>query len=165
MGNYYLKNVDNIECVSIGSPGNRTFYLSAENINSKVKIWLEKEQLIAIGLLLKNPENSILDQSNLDEPDSEFNLDLKGINFSLNSDSQTFILYFECVDTDDVNDIQEIKLNILLNQEKATDLGDQILKVCASGRKKCPLCSLPKNQDGTCDGKPCVKKNGHMPLI
>ena len=66
---------------------------------------------------------------------------------------------------DDVNDIQEIKLNILMNQKRAADLGDQILKVCASGRKKCPFCSLPKNQDGTCDGKPCVKKNGHMPLI
>ena len=165
MRNYYFKNVDNIECISIGSPGSRTFYLSADNIDAKVKIWLEKEQLIAIGLLLKNPENSILDQSNIDESDSEFNLDVKGINFSLNSDSQTYRLYFECVDIHDVDDIQEIKLNILLNQGKAEDLGDQILKVCASGRKKCPLCSLPKNQDGTCDGKPCVKKNGHMPLI
>ena len=104
MRNYYFKNVDNIECISIGSPGSRTFYLSADNIDAKVKIWLEKEQLIAIGLLLKNPENSILDQSNIDESDSEFNLDVKGINFSLNSDSQTYRLYFECVDIHDVDD-------------------------------------------------------------
>jgi hypothetical protein len=165
MRNCYFNNVDNIECISIGSPGSRTFYLSADNIDAKVKIWLEKEQLIAIGLLLKNPENSILDRSDIDERDSEFNLDVKGINFSLNSDSQTYILYFECLDIQNVDDIQEIKLNILLNQGKAEDLADQILKVCASGRKKCPLCSLPKNQDGTCDGKSCVKKNGHIPLI
>ena len=84
--NFYLRNVENIECISRGSPGNRTFYLSVTNLNkvsgetdstSKLKIWLEKEQLVALCLLLKTPEESQGNiEGNIKENSGEFNLEV-----------------------------------------------------------------------------------------
>lgn len=169
MENYYLRNVENIECVSSGDPGNRTFYFIAENKYSKVKIWLEKEQLIALALLLKNLHNSNknhVEDDSYEEYPGNFDLDVKAIDFSLdlNRDSDRYELYIECVKTDE-EELETLSVNIFLDQQKAKGLGDQAIKICAAGRKKCPLCSLPKDLDGSCDGNPCVKRNGHVPLI
>ena len=172
MMNFYLRNVENIECISRGSPGNRTFYLSVTNLNkvsgetdstSKLKIWLEKEQLVALCLLLKTPEESQGNiEDNLKENSGEFNLEVRGTDFSINSDSKSYELIF--LSEEENNELLSITINIYLDILQGKNLGDQILKVCESGRKKCPLCHLPKNLDGTCDGNPCVKKNGHINL-
>lgn len=172
MNNYYVRNIENIECISIGSPGNRTFFLSLTNFNkvqeetrneSKIKIWLEKEQLVSLYFLLKSPEETQDKiEDNFIENFGVFNLEVKGTDFSLDSDSKTCKLIFLSEEINEENIL--IKIYIYLDKLQAENLGDKIIKVCESGRKKCPLCHLPKNLDGTCDGSPCFKKNGHINL-
>ena len=169
MENYCLRTVENIECVSLGNPGNRTFYIVAENEDSKIKIWVEKELLIALALLLKGPQesNESFNEDDLSEEYSEnFNLEAKGMDFSLdlNRDSDIYKISIECARKIE-EELYSFKVKIFLEHKIAIMLADQSIRICAAGREKCPLCSLPKNLDGSCDGNPCVKKNGHVRMI
>jgi len=152
-----------IDAQAFGQPGQRTFRLRiiAED-GASGSLWLEKEQLQALSLALKQ----MLAQLEYDqEPpaadvgefpvvaDHDFRVGRMGMGF--NASDRTVVLYtFELgADEDDENPT----LRTRLTQEQCASLSAQLDEVIAGGRPVCPLCGLPIDAGGHV----CVRSNGH----
>ena len=51
---YPLGSAASIEAVTFGEPGNRTFKLDANSGAASCSIWMEKEQLLQLGVYLES---------------------------------------------------------------------------------------------------------------
>ncbi len=152
-----------IDAQAFGQPGQRTFRLRIVGGDAQsASIWLEKEQMQALNLALKQ----MLAQLEYDaEPpgadvgefpvvaDNDFRVGRMGMGF--NASDRSVVLYaFELgADEDD----EDPTLRVRLTQEQCASLGVQLDDIIAGGRPVCPLCGLPMDRAGHA----CVRSNGH----
>jgi uncharacterized repeat protein (TIGR03847 family) len=149
---------------TFGQPGQRTFRLRLVGAQGEsASLWLEKEQLQALSLALKQ----MLSQLEYDsEPpaaavpefpvvaDHDFRVGRLGMGF--NPPDRSVVLYtYELGAADD--DAAEPTLRVRLTQEQSASLGLNLDDVIAGGRPLCPLCGLPLDPAGHA----CVRANGH----
>lgn len=158
-----------ISAEAIGQPGQRRFRLRAMNSDSEsASLWLEKEQLIALGdaieTVLKD-EGFEYQRMPLDdrEPEAVLPLDaaiefrLAQLSMGLNRDTRRIVLV--AADTQDPDDADATTVTIEFDYRRAYELRGQITQVVAAGRPPCPLCTGPMDPEGHV----CVKTNGHHP--
>jgi uncharacterized repeat protein (TIGR03847 family) len=151
-----------IDVQSFGQPGQRTFRLCLLGADAETaSTWLEKEQLQALSLALKQ----MLSQLEYDaEPprspvadfpavaDHDFRVGRMGMGF--NSADRTVILYLYEVGVDED---EEATLHARITQEQCASLGATLDDIIAGGRPVCPLCGAPIDAEGHM----CVRTNGH----
>lgn len=152
-----------IDAQAFGQPGQRTFRLRivAED-GASGSLWLEKEQLQALSLALKQ----MLAQLEYDqEPpaadvgefpvvaDHDFRVGRMGMGF--NASDRTVVLYTYELGADE--DDENPTLRTRLTQEQCASLSAQLDEIIAGGRPVCPLCGLPIDPGGHV----CVRSNGH----
>jgi uncharacterized repeat protein (TIGR03847 family) len=154
--------VRGIDAQTFGQPGQRTFRLRIVGEDAQTaSLWLEKEQIQALSLALKQ----MLAQLEYDqEPpaadagefpvvaDQDFRVGRMGMGF--NAADRTVILFTYEVG---VEDDETPTLRARLSQEVCASLGVLLDEIIAGGRPICPLCGLPI--DAT--GHACVRTNGH----
>ena len=173
---YALGAVASIEAVTFGEPGNRTFKLDANSGAATCSIWMEKEQLLQLGVYLRD----MVDRLSQEERDKGSDLreeawsggDL-AVDFkvgqmllSYDQDSNAFYLQAyereveeqEAQSDDHSPDIESVGFWITIKQ--ASVLGEESLRICAAGRPTCFLCGQPINPDGHA----CPRANGHTVL-
>ena len=173
---YPLGAVASIEAVTFGEPGNRTFKLDANSGAATCSIWMEKEQLLQLGVYLRD----MVDRLSQEERDKGSDLreeawsggDL-AVDFkvgqmllSYDQDSNSFYLQAyereveeqEAQSDDHSPDIESVGFWITIKQ--ASVLGEESLRICAAGRPTCFLCGQPINPDGHA----CPRANGHTVL-
>ena len=158
--------VDKIEVKSIGKPGQRTFNISVSNENSDLLIWMEKEQLLQLGMSLNkfvsnNKSNNDPAPFTSNQPVPKFvNIEFKTTEMSLIYDSYsdvfTLTVHVPYQNSDLDTDIQVVIFSF--SRVQAHDLSKAALQVVASGRSPCILCGGPLDPSGV---HFCVKKNGH----
>jgi uncharacterized repeat protein (TIGR03847 family) len=152
-----------IDAQAFGQPGQRTFRLRIVGSDvESASLWLEKEQMQALSLALKQ----MLSQLEYDqEPpaadagefpvvaDHDFRVGRMGMGF--NASDRTVVLYaFELgVDEDE----EEPTLRVRMTQEQCASLSVQLDEIIAGGRPVCPLCGLPMDRSGHA----CIRSNGH----
>lgn len=172
---------------AIGQPGQRHFRLFARSRTSTAILWMEKEQLLNLSLVIDRilaqvSEGRILRveasaqalparQTSLPgdfpvPPDYDVQVGQLRLNFS--SERATFVLAaipFEITENEQ-GEAQivlrsEEALSLEFTLEQARDLAGRITALAGSGRPVCPLCHTPL------DGGPhaCVKQNGHRKII
>jgi len=152
-----------IDVQAFGQPGQRTFRLRIVGSGSETaSIWLEKEQLQALSLALRQ----MLSQLEYDqEPpaagvgefpvtaDHDFRAGRLGMGFQPD-DRTVVLLTYEIGATEDDDDPT---LRMRLSQEQSASLILNLDEIIAGGRPTCPLCGAPVEASGHA----CIRSNGH----
>lgn len=155
--------VRGIDAQAFGQPGQRTFRLRIlGSENESASLWLEKEQLQALSLALKQ----MLAQLEYDqEPPAadvgefpvvamhDFRVGRMGMGF--NPADRTVVIYAYELGVEE--DEENPTLRLRLSQEQSASLGVQLDEIIASGRPICPLCGVAIDPGG----HTCVRSNGH----
>jgi len=152
---------------AVGQPGQRRFRLRALNDRGEsASLWLEKEQLTALGEAIE----SVLKDQGYEyqrlppddvEPDAVLPYDstvdfrIAQLSMGVNQDAQRIVLIsIDGPDTDDAS-----RLTVEFDYRRGHELRRQIVDVVAAGRPPCPLCTAPMDPAGHV----CVRTNGHHP--
>jgi uncharacterized repeat protein (TIGR03847 family) len=160
-----LGDVDEIDVESIGEPGHRTFRLLAERGAVTASLWLEKEQLQALGLIIDQHvarftrggaarETVILALAARFPSAPTFDFKVGRMALGYDADRRKFV--FTAYDIENTDDA-EATLSCAATQPQVAALSVRIMDVVAAGRPRCPLCGAP------IEGKHvCPASNGHV---
>lgn len=156
-----------IRVEALGEPGQRRFrMLLAVNGETHI-IWMEKQQLQALGLMIEqmldepSAESSILQSEDsfleLDnDADHQFRLGKVDLGFDDTGDNVVIGAY----------DMQQDEMNaqpvliVRLNRRQALALSADVAVLAAAGRPRCPMCGAPMDPSGHV----CPEQNGHLPI-
>lgn len=163
-----LGTVVSIQAEAIGQPGQRRFRIRAMNRGGDtLTMWLEKEQLSAVGDAIETvlrDEAYEYERLPLDdlEPEPVFPLSatiefqVLELSMGLDRENQLLIL-IGADDTAESDDRTAVSAGF--DFRRAHELRRQIAEVVAAGRPACPLCTAPMDPAGHV----CVRTNGHHP--
>ncbi len=171
---------------AVGAPGQRRFRIFAQNSYDSAVMWVEKEQLRELSLLLDRfvahlSEGQILrteaSASGLPRPEqipadfpTQPTYDFRVGEMKLSYDERSNMILLNAVPGEIVMERggepqlmirEEDAVSLLMTQQQAQQLASSITAIVTSGRPVCPLCNTPL------DGGPhaCVKQNGHRQVI
>lgn len=159
-----LGDVDEIDVEAIGEPGQRTFRLLAERAESTASLWIEKEQLQALGLLLERQVAHYGRRAPVERPlltlagrfPSPASIDFKVGRMALGFDEETARFILTAHDTSEPEQTAPT-FSCRATASQARALSAKIGEVVAAGRPLCPLCGAPM------EGKHvCPLSNGHV---
>jgi uncharacterized repeat protein (TIGR03847 family) len=155
-----------ISAEAIGQPGQRRFRLQAMSAEGEsARLWLEKEQLVALGEAIDNvlkQEDYRYQRPPLDdaEPEPVFPLsaqiDFQLIQLSMGVNRETQRVVLIGADSGPDED-DAISVTMEIDYNRGYELRRQIAEVVASGRPPCPLCGAPLDPSGHI----CPRSNGH----
>lgn len=142
-----------LKVTAIGESGKRTFYFSIASDYGCAKIWLEKEELYALAMALKQLLHSLAEDEemgiglgldaeidySLSEPDL---LEFKMGYVTLHYDSDLQRFFFSVFDVQE-GKAADAKVRFLANAEQVEELVGEALSVYAGGRPICPFCHRP----------------------
>jgi uncharacterized repeat protein (TIGR03847 family) len=151
-----------IDAQAFGQPGQRTFRLRIIGADAQTaSVWLEKEQMQALSLALKqmtaqleySGEPPAADASDFPVvAEHDFRVGRMGMGF--NSVDRTVALYLYEVGLEEED---EPTVRVAITQEQCVSLGSRLDEIIAGGRPICPLCGLAIDAGGHA----CVRANGH----
>jgi uncharacterized repeat protein (TIGR03847 family) len=163
-----LSQVDFITIETVGPPGQRTFYLQAQQGDLLVSLIIEKEHAAALALgihqLLEQlgglPEHgTVPSDMALREPlNPLFRVTSLGLGHDPEKDA--VVIVARAVETDD-DDGPEI--HFWCTRGQAYALAEHSIGVIASGRPRCPLCQEPLEPED--EPHVCIRGNGHKWLF
>lgn len=157
-----------IEAQSFGRPGRRTFRVYVANAERAASLWMEKEQLAALGAHIEGQLNRLRAmryQGGTATPDpataytGEPDLDFRVGQLALGFDERAGLFLLFAYSADD-EDEDEPTFSCQATPEQFRELADAIARIIAAGRPICPLCGLPMDPDGHA----CARANGHLKL-
>lgn len=149
---------------AIGIPGRRRFRIKGMAADgTHICLWLEKEQLIALGDAIQTVLNDEgyehrtipLDDMELDPVyplDAEVELRLGQLSMGMDRDARLIVLIAAGVSEEN----EPLNVSVTFAYRRGFDLRMTINSVVASGRPPCPLCTAPMDA-----GHVCPRKNGH----
>lgn len=152
---------------AIGQPGQRRFRLQALNdLGESASLWLEKEQLVALGeaiaTVLRDEGFDYVPAPMDDAPEppvfplnASLDFRLAQLSMGLDRDNRRIVL----IAADGPEDDATMTVNMSFEFPLAFELRQQIERVVAAGRPPCPLCTAPMDPAGHV----CVRTNGHQP--
>lgn len=162
MGSHDLGNVSFIFAEALGRPGERRFRLQmAGEEGDAATIWMEKEQLAAVGDAIETvlrDEGYQYQRLPLDDAETRTGVPYApGVEFragelsmGLDRERQRVVLIATSADEADT-------MRCEVAYRRAHELRRQIADVVAAGRPVCRLCGGPIDPDGHV----CVRRNGH----
>lgn len=160
--------LDYITAEAIGQPGQRRFRLRAMNEKGETAtLWLEKEQLAALGDAIEN----VLKDADFrylpgppDDPSTvpvfplKTTVELRLAQLSMGIDAEGRRVVLIGADGPDASaDTSAVTMNF--DYARSYELRRTIISVLAAGRPACPLCTAPMDPAGHV----CVRTNGHQP--
>ena len=163
---YELTNITHLIAEAFGEPGARTFRISAKTDSHLVYIWVEKEHLIQLSLLVFQLSEKV--SSNQLNPTDEYIEDHKAepaiIEFrvgkiALEFNPETELFMIEAIQDDESNVTSPIHIQSKIRPEIIIRFAKNALEICAAGRPSCNLCLTPIDKD---DQHRCPKLNGHL---
>ncbi len=151
----------------VGIPGDRTFYVQAEDDHQRVSLLLEKAQVGGIAELLAQ----LLARVD-DTPASDWDRDamqlrepveprwrVGEIGAGLDPQLGRFVLEFSELTPDEAEEGEMVRFSI--DQDQARRLAAHAEEVIGQGRPVCQLCGRPTDPDGS---HVCPATNGHGTL-
>jgi uncharacterized repeat protein (TIGR03847 family) len=157
-------DVDEIDVETIGQPGQRTFRMLAERGDRSASIWLEKEQLQAVGLVIdqqlaRSSRSGSTERTLLTLAarfPSQPTIDFKVGQLAVGYDEQRHRFTFTAHDVERM-DAAEPHFNCRASEPQARALAIKITEIVAAGRPRCPLCGAPMDAKHV-----CPLSNGHV---
>ncbi|MCL6537867.1 MAG: DUF3090 domain-containing protein [Acidothermus sp.] len=158
--------VHRIEAEAFGEPGQRTFRVFTANEIEAASLWMEKQQLAALGRAIEEqlgrlralraaqpaptPDPALAYQG---APTLEFRVGQMALGFD--ERQGMFLLLVYAIEDEDEN---RPTFSCQATPDQLRALAEQIEAVVAAGRPICPLCGLPIDPGGHA----CVRSNGHL---
>ena len=156
---YGFTNVASLTAEAIGTPGNRTFRISAASGSSSATVWIEKEQLFQLSLAIKQLQSSLATNSTPALPSSleappltKLDLTPNKIVLSYSESAACFI-----IEVSETQGQQSTTLKLWVSEKLVKDFSTQAMQVCYAGRPLCQLCGSPMDSSG----HRCPMVNGH----
>jgi uncharacterized repeat protein (TIGR03847 family) len=144
---------DAIKADSVGEPGARTFRIRLQGVAGAAQVWLEKEQLQALGMAIDQllaqlrsnkigePESGSAPSESGDFP-STFGIDFRVGRLGLGYDDEKDMLVLLAHEQE--SDAEgPPSLTCRVERGKMRTLSSEIATVVAAGRPRCPLCNQP----------------------
>jgi uncharacterized repeat protein (TIGR03847 family) len=156
--------VERFRAEALGEPGQRRFRLIVVVAGETCIIWMEKQQMQALGLAI----TQVLQQStelgtNLEtgqvpglfdeETSNQFRLGRVELGYVEDDGSIMVNAY-------DVQDDEGAGFSMRFTRPQARDLTSEAASLVAAGRPICPMCGQPRERTGHV----CPEQNGHLPL-
>lgn len=147
-----------------GVPGDRTFFLQAQDADTLLTLQLEKAQVEGLGELLSQLLARVEDvpASDWDRGAMDLRTPIDArwrvgeISLGLDPDIARFALEVAELATEEVTELREAR--IWCDQDQARRLAAHAREVIGQGRPRCELCGRPTDVDG---GHVCPATNGH----
>jgi uncharacterized repeat protein (TIGR03847 family) len=162
---------------TVGTPGDRTFYLQATDGIRVVSVALEKQQVAVLADRLEQLLDEVVsrtgtalpavdfDTEALEQPvDEEFRVSAMGLAWD---GDQGLVVIEAQAPTEDVEEAEETlledvedgpdALRVLIEPRRARAFVDRARKVISAGRPPCPLCGQPLDPEGHI----CPRQNGY----
>jgi uncharacterized repeat protein (TIGR03847 family) len=156
-----------IDAEAIGEPGQRTFHIVVSSGHEVASLWLEKEQLQAVGIAIRRQlaaqrrPRSTTDLSDLptleNTPLPPASIDFRVGQLALGYDPDRDAFILEADDSSSPVEDQYV-FSCQITPDQARLLADRIDAVVAAGRPLCPLCGAPINRG---ERHICPRANGH----
>ncbi|MBI2765274.1 MAG: DUF3090 family protein [Chloroflexi bacterium] len=159
--------VTHISPEAIGQPGQRRFRLRILTADSEsASLWLEKEQLTAVGDAVESvlsDEEYRYERLPLDdlEPDPVFplspdvDLQVGQLSMGINRETRHIVL----MGSEAAPESEAESFTVEFDYRRGHELRRSIREVVSAGRPPCPLCSGPVDPAGHV----CARSNGHHP--
>ncbi len=158
-------NVDEVDVEAIGEPGRRTFRLLVERGANTASVWVEKEQLQALAVLIEQHVARLSRRSVRQEQalltlgprfPSHPSIDFKAGRIAVGYDERhgRFVLR-----ADDAQEGEESArpFTCSVDPGQVRALCAKIADIVAAGRPRCPLCGAPIEETHV-----CPLANGHV---
>ncbi len=174
---YLFGPATRLQAQAVGEPGHRTFRLLVESDDGRAAVlWVEKEQLQALGLAVEqlmaefqgHPPVRLPQQPALESFPSNPTVDFKVGRLALGQDESElesgprYVLLVYDIDssgTEEEDPTQRATFSVRATREQLRALSRNIADVVAAGRPRCPLCGEPMDSADKPHG--CVRTNGH----
>ncbi len=160
--------VARIETDAVGRPGNRRFRIIVQNDTQTAFLWLEKEQLQALGLavdqlLMKvrvlwsasDPKSRTESASPSFTGTASLEMRVGRLGLGFDDTSKLFVLVAHDVESDPDD---PPSFRCLCSRGQLSKLSESITEVLASGRPRCPVCGSPLEGGSHF----CPGSNGHV---
>ncbi len=167
----HLGIVDDLQVLTYGEPGQRTFNITVQSERGAAVVWLEKEQLYNIAFSLGNalermdPNEEITDRTLPDiPPDSEGDVDFKAARIAMQYDAGRKVFLFAAagISAEQIEagteDPDPIILQFGFSHQQGVFLAEHGMEIVAAGRPICPYCHFAINQG---EEHICERRNGH----
>ncbi len=154
---------------ALGEPGQRRFRLIALVGGETTVVWMEKQQLQALGIALDQMLDQLPDRGpELDTPDvplpfdTETRRQFRVGRMELGYDDRNNRLVWVAHDIQDDDDDEEGtgRFSCRFTRAQARELSVDAASVVAAGRPRCTMCGAPMNPGHHV----CPQQNGHLPL-
>lgn len=160
-------DVQRLRVEALGEPGQRRFRLMAVISGETHIMWMEKQQLQALGLAIEQLLEQVPD-SDVPAMDTgaELEFDQETLNqfrvgrIELGYDTSNNRVVISAYDLQQDDEDTTAALVMRLNLRQSTELSTDVAMVVAAGRPLCPMCGQPMDQEGHV----CPQQNGHLPL-
>ena len=151
---------------SFGEPGDRTFRISAKTSSHLIYIWVEKEHLIQLSLLVFQLSEKVSSKKLDDyakevedsEPDQSI-IEFRAGKIALEFDPETQLFMIEAIQDEESTDSTPIHIKSEIYPKIIIRFAKNALEICAAGRPTCNLCLTPIDKDVQ---HRCPKLNGHL---
>jgi uncharacterized repeat protein (TIGR03847 family) len=161
---YPLGSPSTIIVETFGQPGKRTFRVVIESGAAKTDVWLEKEQLLQLGLYLQEAIRTISEEERSRESipgetswtGEDALVEFKARQMQLSYDVPANSFYLVAYEGEESED-DLASVSCWITPVQAQKLSEDSLTICASGRPPCFLCGSPIDPDGHV----CPRANGH----
>lgn len=163
---FELDPVERITAGAVGEPGERVFYVQAENAGGQVTLLVEKEQVAALAQALEQILEALPDAEEGPPPGEEtlqlaepiepvWRAGSMAIEYDESRD-KIAITISEAILEDEPE--EPATARFVASREQARALSDHAADVVSSGRPRCQFCSEPMAPDGA---HVCAAMNGH----
>jgi len=173
---YPLGAAASIEALTFGEPGDRTFRLDATAGAATCSIWMEKEQLLQLGVYLRDMVGRLSQEEREKTSDlreegwsgGELIIDFKAGQMLLSYDQDSNAFYLQAFEreSDDPESrpddpaAETAAGGCWITTARASTLSEEALAICAAGRPTCFLCGQPISPDGHA----CPRASAHTVL-
>ena len=152
---------------ALGEPGHRRFRMLAAIDGETHILWMEKQQMQALGLALEQlleqlPDAPTLFASDLlggllDE-DTHNQFRVGRIEIAFDERLERIIIAVHDIEQEETEESPTLAVRI--SRDQARSLSAEAATIVARGRPRCPMCGSPMDPEGHV----CPQQNGHLPL-
>ncbi|MCO5215077.1 MAG: DUF3090 domain-containing protein [Thermomicrobiales bacterium] len=150
---------------AIGEPGKRRFRIVAVINGLTWILWMEKQQVQALGLAMEQileyiPSHNDLPDWALPTPEIDEHTDLQfrvgRIEMGFDAGDRQVVIAAHDIQDEDMHSAPDVRFRFPLQMARA--FAEAASELMNKGRPLCPMCGMPKDEEHV-----CPEQNGHLP--
>ena len=161
-----------VQVEAIGEPGRRRFRLLADIHGETHILWMEKQQVQALGMAIEQMLDQLPDSDGpIDAAPTvpgafdgdtrhQFRVGRLELGFDITLD-RIVISAHDMLDDEGEQPIDSKSIDLRVTRGQARFLSEEAALLVAAGRPMCSMCGSPMEPDGHV----CPEQNGHLPFV